>query len=174
MKTNRLNTRILTMCMIAILMLPVEGMGRRKGYRLDVDKKEAQRQEKEESLTKGSFMVASQCRDCNNGYTIGQRTFAGYDKPQASGSETFFVTNGTDRLLTGINLYIDYYTMDGRQLHKRYVTLDCKIPAGETRMIELKSWDRQHAFYYEKSQPAKKAGTPYTITLDPISYYLRY
>ena len=158
----------------AILSSPMCMSAKKKGYRLQVEKATASDQE-EENMAKGSFMVASQCEDCNNGYNIGQISFAGYDKPRNSAVETFFITNHTDRLMTGISLYIEYLTLDGRQLNKRYVRLSCHIPPGETRSVEVKSWDRQKAFHYEKSDAGKKGdSTPYTVVFDPIAFYLRF
>lgn len=153
---------------------------RRKGFALNATrnrsathggKEEAQTEE----MTKGSFMVASQCEDCNNGYRLSQVVFAGYDKPRGSATETFFITNNTDRVLTGINLYIDYRTLDGRQLHKRFYPLRCNIPPGETRQASLPSWDKNKSFVYEKSRDTgRNPGTPYTIIFDPVAYYLRF
>lgn len=148
---------------------------RKKGYRLDYNKKEAVTSRKEEEMAKGSFMVASQCTDCNNGYQLEQITFSGYDKPKQSSVETFFITNATDRTLTGVNLYIDYRMPDGRQLTKRFFRLSCLVPPGETRMAEIPSWDKQHSFVYEKSPATgKHPATPYTVIFDPIAYYLRF
>lgn len=152
---------------------PHDVSARKKGYHLDYEKADSD-DLKEMEMAKGSFMVASQCTDCNNGYLLEQIVFSGYEKPQNSGEETFFITNNTDRTMTGVTMYVEYKTTDGRQLHKRYVRLVCKIPPGETRMADLKSWDKQKSFYYEKSTPSKRGGSPYTVVFDPISYYLRF
>lgn len=154
------------------LTTPCEA-AKKKGYKLKIDKNSAE--DKDEEMVKGSFMVASQCPDCNNGYQLSQVIFSGYDKPHNSSVETFFITNNTDRTLTGVNLYIDYRTPDGRQLHKRFYPLRCNIPPGETRQAQLKSWDAQRSFVYVKSQDSdKKPGTPFDIIFDPVAYYLRY
>lgn len=145
----------------------------RKGYKLNVDKPDPSEQQ-EERMARGSFMVTYGCHDCNNGYQINQIVFSGYDKPKKSALETFFITNHTDRTMTGITLYINYLTPDGRQLNKRYIQLDCNIPAGETRAADIKSWDLQKQFYYEKSDRNKSGGSPYTVIFEPISFYLRY
>lgn len=147
--------------------------GRKTGYKLTVEKKRASATDSDQ-MAKGSFMVASQCRDCNNGYRIDQIQFSGFDKPQSSSRETFFITNNTDRTMTGVNLYIEYLMPDGRQLHKKFIRLTCNIPAGETRAAEIESWDKQKSFYYEKSVASKNAGTPFTVIFDPVSFYLRF
>lgn len=125
------------------------------------------------TMKRGSFMVASQCGDCNNGYTISQIAFSGFDKPGASSMESFFITNHTDRTMSGITLYIEYLTPDDRQLHKRYVKLDCNIPAGETRKCDIKSWDTQRSFHYELSAASRRS-SPFTVRFDPVAFYLRF
>lgn len=167
-------TILLFLVLAGISLIPTESAeAKKKGFKLDVEKKTAAETEEEE-MSRGSFMVASQCTECNNGYTLGQIKFSGYDKPRNSGSETFFITNLTDRTLSGITLYIDYRTTDGRQLNKRFIRLSCVIPAGETRIAEVKSWDKQKSFYYEKSSPGKSGGSAYTVIFDPVAYYLRF
>ena len=141
---------------------------------LNLSASETKEEQEEQEMTAGSFMVASQCESCNNGYRIDQVTFAGFDKKINSSMESFFITNHTDRTLTAIALYIDYLTPDGRQLHKKYYKLACNIPPGETRKADIKSWDTQHSFYYVKSAPPKGGGSPFTVKFDPIAYYLRF
>ena len=162
---------------IAALLIILPGVlpseARKKGYSLKTETRSRPESE-EQKMEKGSFMVASQCTDCNNGYMISQISFSGYDKPQSSPTETFFITNGTDRTMSGITMYVEYLTLDGRQLHNRFVRLVCNIPPGETRMADIKSWDKQKSFYFEKSAASKRQGMPYTVVFDPISFYLKY
>lgn len=139
--------------------------------KLSVDKKELKKEESK--MSKGSFMVASQCMDCNNGYQLDSLSFSGFEKPGASSTESFFITNHTDRTMTAIALYIEYLTPDGRQLHKRYLKLDCNIPAGETRKADIKSWDSQKAFHYEKSAPTRTSSS-FTVKFDPVAFWLRF
>lgn len=157
-----------------MLVIPCDGLAKKQGYKLTVNKNDAKDNESEMEMARGSFMVASYCRDCNNGYRLDQIVFTGFDKPQSSASETFFITNNTDRTLSGINLYIEYTTLDGRQLHKRFVKLSCNIPAGETRMADIPTWDKQKSFFFEKSAPSKRVGTPFRVIFDPVAFYLRY
>lgn len=145
----------------------------KKGYKLKVEKKAKSQQDEE--MVGGSFMVASQCPDCNNGYQLSQVVFSGFDKPRNSSTETFFITNNTDRTLSGVNLYIDYRTLDGRQLHKRFYPLRCNIPPGETRQASLPSWDKNKSFVYIKSRDSERTpGTPFDIIFDPVAFYLRF
>lgn len=141
------------------------------GYKL---KTVQSKEDREEEMTAGTFMVASECPTCNNGYTLDQLSFSGYDKNQNSDKETFFITNNTDRTLRSITLYIEYLTPDGRQLHKKFLKLSCNIPPGETRIAEIKSWDSNHAFYYRDSRQSRGGGSPFIVRFDPVAYYLSF
>lgn len=186
-----MKTPILIISMVIMLTAASPGANaRKKGYRLSdkgkTSQKESQHQSKiplsvdadtvpEPEMAPGSFMVASQCESCNNGYRLDQVVFSGFDKNQSSAKESFFIINNTDRTLTGITLYIDYNTPDGRQLHKQFLKLSCSIPAGQTRKVDIPSWDTQRSFYYYKSQANKKhPGNSFDVRFDPIAYYLRF
>lgn len=162
-------------CLLAAVVLTgsFNTFARKTGYKLNYSKPSTT-DTRNSQMSRGSFMVASQCTDCNNGYTLEQIAFSGFDKPQSSTTETFFITNNTDRTMSGVALYIEYTTLDGRQLNKRYVKLACDIPPGETRQASLDSWDKQKSFYAEHSTPSRHAGTPFHVIFDPISYYLRF
>lgn len=144
---------------------------RKTGYR---HSSRETKSDKEVEMISGSFMVASDCKTCNNGYEMDMLRFSGYDKKRTSKKESFFITNETDRTVTGITLYIEYLTPEGKQLHKKFMKLDCNIPAGETRKAEIPSWDTQNSFYYLKSETAPKSGSPYEVIIDPVAFYLRY
>lgn len=158
---------------MAMLFSAAQVNARKTGYKLTVEK-ESKAAKEEEQMSKGSFMVASQCTDCNNGYMLSQIAFTGYDKAQTSSTETFFITNNTDRTMTGITLYIEYLDGNGRQLHKRFVRLSCNIPAGETRRADIDSWDKQKSFHFEKSAASKRGGIAYNVIFDPVAFYLRF
>ena len=164
----------ITALILSILLLTgAYASARKTGYKLKTPAKNAYTAN-DEGMAKGSFMVSSQCEDCNNGYRLDQISFNGFDKPQQSNAETFFITNHTDHIMSGVSLYIEYMMPDGRQLHKRFLKLTCYIPPGETRSVSIDSWDKQRSFYYEKSQPSKRGGTPFKVLFDPIAFYLRF
>lgn len=146
---------------------------KKNSLKLDIEKPSAA-ELTEQEMSAGSFIVTSKGSENDDDYKLNQIKFSGYDKPRKSSKETFFITNGTDRTMTGVVLYIDYRTSDGRQLDRQSVKLKCNIPAGQTRMAEIDSWDKQKAFYYEKSNDGKSGGTPYTVVFKPVSFYLSY
>lgn len=100
--------------------------------------------------------------------------FKGYDKTLGADVETFYIVNRADRPLTGLDMDIVYYSMDSGQLHRRRLSLSCDIAPGETRQFNVRSWDRQHSFYYHRSAPPRRDGArPYRITVEPVAYFLR-
>ncbi len=89
---------------------------------------------------------------------------AGYDKMLRSTNETFFVINNSCRHISSISLTFTYYDLQNRMLHSRTSTIECDIPASETRQLSITSWDSQQLFYYYNSPAPRRAATPYTIT----------
>lgn len=165
MNPFRILILLLTAC-VGVNYMPAK----KTSIKLKVDRK--QNASEDEEFARGSFMVASGCRDCNNGYRLDQVSFSGFEKPQSSSLESFFITNSTDRTLTGVTLYIEYLDAQGRQLHKRFLRLSCDVPPGETRRAELKSWDKQNTFYYRDSAPSRRQGASFTVHFDPVAYWL--
>ena len=93
-------------------------------------------------------------------------TFSGYEKTLRSSKETFFATNNTGRVITDLSVALTYKDMSGRILDRRLVNVAVEIPAGETRRIDINSWDRQKAFYYHLSAvPRSSQVTPYRINV---------
>lgn len=98
----------------------------------------------------------------------GLMEMSGYEKTLRSRKETFFMTNRSDRPVAGIRLTLEYSDMQGRQLHKRTADIACDIPAGETRLLSVPSWDLQQAWYYFRSKPVRTnaQATPYKVSYD--------
>ena len=90
-------------------------------------------------------------------------TISGYDKPLSSHHETFFVTNNGTCTITAINITFDYRDRKNRQLHSVTTTIDCEIPAGQTRQISIPSWDKQKSFYYYLSTKPRRKATPFSV-----------
>lgn len=149
---------------------------KKTGYRLSATTMTASRSKSspnDSDFAAGSFMVASQCNDCNNGYRLDQISFSGFDKPSTSKKESFFITNNTDRVMSAVSLYIEYLTPEGKMLNKKFLKLSCHIPAGETRAVQIESWDTNSSFHYTGSR-SRKGSNPFTVTFDPVAFYLRF
>jgi len=96
--------------------------------------------------------------------------FSGYDKPANAGKEAFLVTNNTGVTLLEITVIITYKDMEDRMLHKRSSTIKCHIPQGETRKLEIPTWDSQMSYYYFRSAEPKRIATPYQVNITPSSF----
>lgn len=76
-----------------------------------------------------------------------------------------FVTNHARKTIRRIIMHLEYLDMQGRQLHRRRVEAPCEIPPGETRQIDVQTWDRQNTFYYYRTATGRgrTAATPYRV-----------
>lgn len=98
--------------------------------------------------------------------------FYGFDKTAGSNMESFFISNGLDRPIEGMEIDITYSDMKGRQLHRRTVRLENDIPPGETIRQDIKSWDTQKSFYFHQSAKPKRQATPFDAKIDLITVTL--
>lgn len=98
----------------------------------------------------------------------------GYDKPQRSRRETFFATNTGDMPIRRIAFTISYYDLDKHLMHRAPHNVEADIPAGETRMVGVRSWDVQQAFYYTRTRVGAKnpKGTPYDVEIAVDTLFL--
>lgn len=108
--------------------------------------------------------------DTLRGSTCGLVRLSGFDKPLRSGKETLFITNHTDRRMSGVILLCRYYDLKGRDLHQRTVTAKCDIPPEATCQVSFKSWDTQGAFYYKLSPNTRKAsGAAFDVKISVVA-----
>lgn len=104
---------------------------------------------------------------------------SGFDKALSSHRESFFVENKLDSAdIVWLSLTIDYLDTSGRQLHRRRARFRCDIPAGETRRIDIPTWDKQGVYYYRKSEPRRRvqaSAAPFevSISVDSAAYCSR-
>ena len=98
--------------------------------------------------------------------------FYGFDKIATSSTESFFISNALDSEICGMEIQITYFDMQGRQLHKRNVSLDVKVPPHETIRTDIKSWDTQKSFYFHQSVKPKRQATPFDVRLKLLSVTL--
>lgn len=98
----------------------------------------------------------------------GDIVISGYDKPLRSTGESFFVTNNLTRDITGIEVTITYLDMHHRRLHERTVMIDIDIPAGDTRRVDISSWDKRQVFFYHLGpKPRSGVASPFDVTVIP-------
>ena len=98
----------------------------------------------------------------------------GFEKTLRSARESMYVSNRTSQTITGLALDISYYDISDRMLHKSAQEIDVEVPAGETRLIDIQSFDRQGLYYYYLSPLPKRASraTPFKVGIE-IKYITR-
>lgn len=97
-------------------------------------------------------------------------TFSGYSKTVNDANETFFVTNETPFHLSRLCVKFTYSMPEGEMLHEEIYEINCDIPAATTRQISIRSFDRQHNFYYHLGKKPKRSATPFTVAYTLLSY----
>lgn len=100
-------------------------------------------------------------------------SYAGFDKEMNSNIESFILVNPTGHSITGFRVRIDYLDMKGRMLHSRVVTLGCDVPPGENRRFDIKSWDKQHVYYYYLGNPPRRVATPFQVVFTPETFWIK-
>lgn len=98
--------------------------------------------------------------------------FSGFDKPASSRRETFLITNNSTNDIASLTLQIVYSDLDGRMLHSRDEEISTVIPAGETRLATIKSFDPQGTLYYKESRPPKNGGQPFQVDIYLLDVFL--
>lgn len=97
-------------------------------------------------------------------------SFKGYEKTLRSSKESFYVTNKSDSTLERLILSINYLDMAGRQLDRRTIEVDIDMGAGETRRVDVASWDAQKVMYYYRSpKPKAEQATPYKVRIQLVA-----
>ena len=97
-------------------------------------------------------------------------TFSGYSKTVNDANETFFVTNETPFHLSRLCVKFTYSMPEGEMLHEEFYEINCDIPAATTRQVSIRSFDRQHNFYYHLGKKPKRSATPFTVAYTLLSY----
>ncbi|MCH5229554.1 MAG: hypothetical protein J1F12_06120 [Muribaculaceae bacterium] len=98
--------------------------------------------------------------------------FTGYEKEPNSKWESFLIVNPSERLITGFEIKIDYLDMNNRMLHSRNIRESCYVPKGETRKIDITSWDTQHTYYYYLGNEPRKVATPFKVAFHPVIIWI--
>jgi len=138
---------------VSLLLLPVTADARKhRSRKLNIDPAAIDRLSPSDMIVEGVDSLVA---------------FSGYDKPLNSNYETFFASNNNDRRLLKLWVTLNYMTTDGRQFHARSEEIRTNIPSGESRQLTLRSFDRQHSFYYHRSRkPRSNDGiAPFKVTI---------
>lgn len=148
-----------------LLLIPAQASARR----IRTGAPQAEKLTSKEAVVPGSVMHSCSPADTRS------PLLTGYDKRAGSDTESFFITNRADSTLTSFTVELTYLATDSTQLHRRTITRRCDIAPGETMRHDIRSWDRQHSFYYHKSMAprGKYRATPYLLRAVTTGYSLR-
>lgn len=100
---------------------------------------------------------------------------AGYEKTLKATRESMLVINRSSQPFEAIKLEIAYLDMAGNMLHKATHMVDVSVPPGETRMVNVPTFDRQGLFYYHLSPVPTRAvrATPFEVKVSVKNIYFR-
>ena len=94
----------------------------------------------------------------------------GFSKRASDSKESFFITNRTAYRMSAVRLLLRYTTMNGELLTQRTVTVPVSLKPGETKLVEVKSFDVQRLFYYYAGPQPRKQATPFKVAYRLTGY----
>lgn len=97
-------------------------------------------------------------------------TIKGFSKRASDSKESFFITNNTKHRMSAVRLLLRYTTMQGELLTQRMVTVPVNLKPGETKLVEVKSFDVQRLFYYYAGPQPRKQATPFKVAFRLTGY----
>ena len=100
----------------------------------------------------------------------GAVSLKGYSKRASDAKESFFITNNTKHRMSAVRLLLRYSTMDGELLTQRQVNVPVSLKPGETKLVEVKSFDVQRLFYFYAGPKPRKQATPFKVAFRLTGY----
>lgn len=97
-------------------------------------------------------------------------TIKGFAKRASDSKESFFITNNTRHRMSAVRLLMRYTTMNDELLTQRSVTVPVSLKPGETKLVEVKSFDVQRLFYYYAGPQPRKQATPFKVSYRLTGY----
>ena len=94
----------------------------------------------------------------------------GFSKRASDSKESFFITNKTAHRMSAVRLLLRYTTMDGELLTQRTVNVPVNLKPGETKLVDIKSFDVQRLFYYYAGPKPRKQATPFKVAFRLTGY----
>lgn len=94
----------------------------------------------------------------------------GFSKRASDTNESFFLTSRLTHRVSSVRLLMRYTTMDGTLLHERKVVVPIDLPPGATRLVQVKTFDRQRMFYYYGGPKPRKSATPFRVAYRLTGY----
>ena len=94
----------------------------------------------------------------------------GFEKPLRSMRESMTVHNRTARPLVSVGLDMVYTDLSGRMIHRARHNVNAMIPPGESRRIDVPTFDSSASFYYRHSARPRYTShaTPFDVAVTVI------
>lgn len=131
--------------------------------------KETRNKTSEKSAIEGTEIRFNETSD-SVAQSLAGISFYGFDKEPNSNIESFILINPSNLEILGFEVKIVYLDMKDRMIHSRTVKEDCIVPPGESRRIDIPTWDKQHTYYYYLGNEPKKVATPFKVTFEPLAF----
>ncbi len=97
-------------------------------------------------------------------------TLKGFSKRASDAKESFFITNNTGQRMSAVRLLLRYTTVNGELLTQRTVNVPVSLKPGETKLVEVKSFDVQRLFYFFAGPKPRKQATPFKVAFRLVGY----
>ncbi len=94
----------------------------------------------------------------------------GFEKPLRSMRESMTIHNNTSRTVEAVELDMVYTDTGGRMIHRARHTVSAAVPAGESRRIDVPTFDSSATFYYRHSKRPRYTShaTPFDVDVTVI------
>lgn len=94
----------------------------------------------------------------------------GFEKPLRSMRESMTIHNNTSRAVEAVELDMVYTDTGGRMIHRARHTVSAAVPAGESRRIDVPTFDSSATFYYRHSKRPRYTShaTPFDVDVTVI------
>lgn len=167
-------TYIFLLCTVLYFLTFQEGEAKkiRQVHKIESTEKTKGRKKKGNSNNKKKRIAAhasyllSQNDSLSISFEADSIKFSGYDKPVTASKESFHIINTSEITIKKVGIRITYFDLKNRMLHLREETVDCYVPAGETRLTAISSWDLQHTFFYYLGPEPRRVATPYKVVIE--------
>lgn len=165
-------TRIILFAIIICSWLPNEAKKIKNFFKIEKENKFPQNSSSEEEFSGIKFSFLSE-GTADSIITFKDKiAFSGFEKEVNSSKETFLISNKSLEVILGLEIRIEYLDLQDRMLHSRDIKEKCYVPAGETRKIDISSWDKQHTYYYYLGNEPRKVATPFKVRIIPLSLWV--
>lgn len=96
-----------------------------------------------------------------------------YGKRIRDAKETMTLVNKSRCRVSKVKVLFRYYTLDGTLIEERTVDIPCDLHPNKVQIVQIRSFDRVHQYYYHRSQAPKRVDypvAPYKLKYEILRY----